>query len=138
MWKLRRPRVDGVRVLARDPAGRVLLVRHSYGTAKWMAPGGGLRRGEDPLVAAARELREETGCRLIGARLAAVVEENLHGARNRVHVVTGSAAGAPVPDGREIIAARFFAVDRLPPAHAPAGLATQIAATQIAGCPPAD
>lgn len=61
MWRLFRPRLDGVRVLAIDSTGRVLLVRHSYGTPRWMAPGGGLRPGEDPILAAGRELAEETG-----------------------------------------------------------------------------
>jgi ADP-ribose pyrophosphatase YjhB (NUDIX family) len=113
-WRLRRPRVSGCRVLAFDGEGRVLLVRHSYGTGNWMAPGGGMRRGEDPLLAAGRELVEETGCRLEEARVLALVEEPLKGATNVVTIVAGRAVGTPVPDGREVIAAAFFAGDALP------------------------
>ncbi|MBW8752770.1 MAG: NUDIX domain-containing protein [Sphingomonadales bacterium] len=113
-WRLARPRVAGCRVLAFDGEGRVLLVRHSYGTGNWMAPGGGLRRGEDPLRAGPRELREETGCGLAGVWPVALVEEPLKGATNVVHVVAGSAIGAPVPDGREVIEAAFFAPEALP------------------------
>jgi 8-oxo-dGTP pyrophosphatase MutT (NUDIX family) len=113
-WRLRKPRVTGCRVLAFDREGRVLLVRHSYGTGSWMAPGGGMRRGEDPLRAGARELSEECGCRLEGAWQVALVEEPLRGATNVVHVVAGSAVGAPVPDGREVIEAAFFAPEALP------------------------
>jgi ADP-ribose pyrophosphatase YjhB (NUDIX family) len=120
-----RPVVHGVRVLAFDGDCRILLVRHSYGSARWLPPGGGLRRGEDPVIAASRELYEETGCVLADGRLAVLADEDFHGARNHVRVVAGRTTGVPVPDGREIIEAAFFAVDDLP-AHLPKGLAVQI------------
>lgn len=51
------------RVIALDPANRVLLLRYDswrYGP-HWATPGGGLEDGEDFHAAATRELREETG-----------------------------------------------------------------------------
>jgi 8-oxo-dGTP pyrophosphatase MutT (NUDIX family) len=113
-WRIAQPRVSGCRVLAFDGEGRVLLVRHSYGTGNWMAPGGGLKRGEDPLLTGPRELREETGCALEGVWQVALVEEPLKGATNVVHVLAGQAVGLPVPDGREVIEAAFFAPEALP------------------------
>ena len=113
-WRLAQVQLSGCRVVARDPAGRVLLVRHSYGSRRWMLPGGGIARGEDGLTAATRELREETGCRLAEARLVELVEEPLAGTINRVHVVTGITSDQPQADGRELIDARFFAADALP------------------------
>ena len=50
----------GVRVVATDAEGRVLLVKHTY-LAGWWLPGGGVDRGETTQDAAVRELREETG-----------------------------------------------------------------------------
>jgi 8-oxo-dGTP pyrophosphatase MutT (NUDIX family) len=113
-WRLRRPRVHGCRVLALDEAGRILLVRHSYGSITWAPPGGGLKRGEDPLRAAARELAEEAGCRLQSAWEVALVEESFSGATNVVHVIAGVLAGTPEADGRELLEVALFAPDALP------------------------
>jgi 8-oxo-dGTP pyrophosphatase MutT (NUDIX family) len=50
----------GVHALIVDGDGRVLLARHSY-MKGWSLPGGGVGRGEPPLTALLRELREELG-----------------------------------------------------------------------------
>lgn len=113
-WQLARPRIEGCRVIAMDAAGRVLLVRHAYGSPKWMPPGGGLGRGEDPVLAGSRELEEEVGCRLEQPREVDTTFDNLHGAGNLVHIILGTTSGAPRPDGREIAEAGFFALDALP------------------------
>ncbi len=113
-WRLARIKLNGCRVLAFDEAGRILLIRHSYGSGNWMLPGGGIGRGEDPLAAALRELREETGCALTSARVHSVVEEPLYGTINRVHIIAGRVSGIPRGDGREVIELGFFAGDTLP------------------------
>lgn len=125
VWRIWRPRVHGVRVLALDGQERVLLVRHSYGSDAWMPPGGGMRPDEDPIVAGRRELREETGCALADARLLAVSAEDLHGSRNMVRVVVGRTGDAVRIDRREIVEAGFFPLDALP-AHMPRGLAERV------------
>ncbi len=113
-WRWRRPHLTGCRVLAFDPQGRVLLIRHSYGSGKWMLPGGGIGRGEAVLAAAIRETREETGCLLGDATVFEVLDEPLYGARNHVHLVCGQTADTPRPDGREVLAATFHDAERLP------------------------
>lgn len=50
----------GVRGVATDGEGRVLLVKHTY-LHGWWLPGGGVDRGETTQAAVVRELREEAG-----------------------------------------------------------------------------
>lgn len=113
-WRIRRPSLEGCRILALDGEGRVLLVRHSYGKPDWMPPGGGMKRGEDPIPAAIREFAEELGCCLLEPRVVDVARDTLHGAGNKVHIVIGQCDGTPRPDLREITHAAFFAPDDLP------------------------
>ena len=113
-WQLRRPLLEGCRVLAVNPQGEVLLVRHSYGSNRWMLPGGGIAGGETPIAAATRELAEETACTLVRPVEIAVTRSNWHGADNVVHVIAGHTDCTPRADGREILAARCFAPGDLP------------------------
>lgn len=58
--RLTRGKTLGVRIIARDDAGRIMLVRHTYLDGWWL-PGGGVDGGQTLEDAAVRELREETG-----------------------------------------------------------------------------
>jgi len=126
-WRWRRPQVEGVRIIAVNDAGHVLLVRHSYGPPVWMPPGGGIKPGEAPVACALREMAEEIGCTLARPLQVDTIRDTLHGAGNTVHVVAGLCVGAPVPDMREIVAVGFFAPDALP-APLATGLADRMAA----------
>lgn len=45
--------------------GKFLLVKHPYDNY-WVLPGGGMKKNEDPLIAATRELLEETRLKATG------------------------------------------------------------------------
>lgn len=127
VWRLLKPNVYGVRIIAVDDQERVLLVRHSYGTQKWTPPSGGMRFGEDPLETAVRECTEEVQCDLLEPRILEVFVEPLHGCTNTVSIIAGRVAGQPCVDGREIIEARFFPANDLPEPM-PHGMAVRVKA----------
>ena len=110
----RKVRLEGVSMIARDAEGRLLLVRLSYADAGWSFPGGGPRYGEDMATAAARELREETGCEARRVVLVGCMEETVSGSPHTAHIFTCLTDDLPKPDGREVVEARFFPAHSLP------------------------
>lgn len=113
-WRMSRSMTLGVRGLATDEAGRVLLVRHTY-TAGWHLPGGGVEHGETALEALTREMAEEGGI--------AIGETALHGFfsnheifRNDHVVIYRVLSWTPAAHDsvHEIAERGFFAADALP------------------------
>lgn len=115
LWRLGMPRRMAAFVLATDGEGRVLLVRHSYGHPVWSLPGGGIGRNEDPQAAAIREFAEELGCAIENLQPLRRADADLPDTTDLRHVFAARLAGTPVPDGREIVEARLFAPEALPP-----------------------
>ncbi|WP_445193322.1 NUDIX domain-containing protein [Sphingomonas sp. Tas61C01] len=129
-------RTRGVKVAAFHQSGEVLLVRHRYGdTAAFMLPGGGVKWREDPLDAAAREIREEIGCGITGVTIVGTYLAAGEGRRDTVHLYRAMLVGTPMPDRVEIAEAAFFALDRL---LATASPATRRRLDEIAGRAPID
>jgi 8-oxo-dGTP pyrophosphatase MutT (NUDIX family) len=110
----RKTPLAGVTMIARDPEGRLLLVRLSYADNGWSLPGGGAARGECMEQAAIRELREETGCTARNVRLVGRLEETLSGSPHTAHVFSCLTEDMPQPDGREVVEARFYPPHSLP------------------------
>ena len=114
----------GVRVMAEDDAGRLLLVRHSY-LPGWHFPGGGVDFGETAAEAARRELKEEANVDTEAPLAMAGVFFNPR-VGGRDHVVlfcAGRLVIGPRPARNlEIVAAEFFAPDALPEDVTPATL----------------
>ena len=114
VWKVTKPQLQGVAVLATDLNDQLLLIRLSYGNGSWNVPSGGIDAGENPPEAAMREFREETGCEASLMKPLGVQVEHLSGATNTVHVFACKASGQPRADMREVIEARYFPMHSLP------------------------
>lgn len=109
-WFVRRPRIEGAYVAVWS-RGRVLVIRNSY-RRRLSFPAGGLKRGERPRDAAARELAEEVGIAVDPSEL------HYHGeivnpsgyAEDHAHVFELRPSSAPAPrvDGREVVWAEFL------------------------------
>jgi 8-oxo-dGTP pyrophosphatase MutT (NUDIX family) len=114
-WRVARPHTRGVKCVVRE-GDAVLFVRHAYGDRRcWELPGGGIKRGEDPRDAAAREAREELGIDLSEWRPLGSVEARGHGKRTTVICFEGRPAGRTVTiDRGEIEEARWFEPSELP------------------------
>ena len=86
-WFVRRPRTFGAHALALTPERKLILVKLRYASG-WRLPGGGRGKGEDPVDAALRELREEIGMTAHGAvKKAAELEQRPHYRRDLVSLV---------------------------------------------------
>jgi ADP-ribose pyrophosphatase YjhB (NUDIX family) len=102
-------------VLTND--GRVLLVRHTYGQrAIWYLPGGGAHRGEAPLHAAEREMREELDVSDLRWRELATREMHIDRMDVRLTCLHAELADPACvhPDPVEIAEVRWFSQDQLP------------------------
>jgi 8-oxo-dGTP diphosphatase len=100
-----------------DPAGRVLLVRHTYGRHNWELPGGVVQPNEAPAAAAERELAEETALGMRAGPLTGVYFEAGHDFGPMLHFVIRvepPPASAPVAQPPEIDKVGCFATDDLP------------------------
>jgi 8-oxo-dGTP diphosphatase len=112
-WRLSRPRHQGALVAVHVGAA-LLLVRSSYRFA-WNFPGGSIRPGETPEVAARRELAEEIGLVADPMLPRGVACGIWDGRRDQVHFFEVRLDKMPQLqlDNREIIAARLVLPDEL-------------------------
>ncbi len=108
-------RLLGAAAVILDDAGRVLLVRHTYGRLNWELPGGVGEPGEFVVETAVREVREETGLEVTAEGLAGVYfdpQTDMHHFVFRCRPL--DPAARPVPSPPEISACDYYAPDALP------------------------
>jgi len=96
-----------------DERGRLLLLEHLFRSGSgWGIPGGFLEKGEQPVDALRRELREEVGLELESIEVAFV--RQIKKSSHLEIIFRCRAQGTPQPRSREIKRASWFALDALP------------------------
>lgn len=113
VWLFQHKFVVGVSGVIFDDQRRILLLRHRYWkSGSWGLPGGYVEHKEKLEEALCRELREETGYQIrVHGLLRLVSGYKLRMDASYVGRVIG---GDFHLDHKEVIEARFFAVDELP------------------------
>lgn len=120
-WRLTGAKRYGVKVMAFNDEGALLLVRHAYGnSAAWMLPGGAIDRDETAEQAAPRELMEETALVAENLTLFGKYMTQAEGKTDHVALFTAKVSGAPQIDGKELLEARYISLDDLPSETSPA------------------
>ena len=108
----------GVSIIAMPEPTKIVLVRQfrpAIGRELWEVPAGKLEDGEDPTLAAERELIEETGYRCASIKklcsfytAPGFCSELLH-----LYLAEGLTAGPAQPEDDEVLHARLFDLDEL-------------------------
>jgi ADP-ribose pyrophosphatase YjhB (NUDIX family) len=113
--RFRRGLTLGVRGVATDADGRVLLIEHTY-VPGWHLPGGGVERGETAEQSLGRELIEEAGVEAIERpRLLSVHDNSASFPGDQVLLYrVGAWRPATATSRGEILEVGFFALDALP------------------------
>lgn len=103
-----------VGTIIRDDSGRIVLVKRAIepGYGKWVFPGGYVDRGEEVLIAAVREAREESG---LDIRIDGLVNVySYSGGAPVVIVYAATITGGCLACDDEGLDAQLFAADDIP------------------------
>ncbi len=112
--KKKKRRMTGEAVIF-DDHGRVLLVQQGEDGRGWELPGGKVKKKESLPDAVMREVKEETGLDVVPEQLVGVffiAKENIYDWVVRCRLSDGELKPSPNPP--EILACKFFPVDKLP------------------------
>ena len=113
------PKGDGVKTFVLNSKGQILLLKIGYAHKSWVLPGGSVDRGEIPLLAARRELWEESGIDIDNLQFL-YTKPHTHYHAVQLHYYFGETSTEEIViDNQEIIDGGWFDVGRLPEPHRP-------------------
>jgi len=113
IWLITPKFLVGVVGVVKNPAGQVLLLKHTYRDKyPWGLPGGWLKRGELPAQALKREIFEETGMTIEVIRPLIVEGDDEWPRVDLVFLCT--AKDGVFSASEEVSSAKFFNIDNLP------------------------
>ena len=113
-WFLFRPRTYGVKCVLVDN-GKIIMVRRSFGSDKWVFPGGVIKVGESPNNAVRREIKEDLGIVLEELHDLGDFTQSIYHRRETIRCFTSVGPFNTVgPDKEKIKEIRWFEVAHLP------------------------
>ncbi len=119
-WFIFRPKTYGVKVILCFQ-GKFLFIRNSYGTRRWTFPGGGVKRGEAPEIAARRELLEEVGVTASTLTYLGAYQHERQYKKDTVYCFLSETNSFDFKiDNDEVEEAKWFYVSDIPPNRSPA------------------
>jgi ADP-ribose pyrophosphatase YjhB (NUDIX family) len=113
VWLITHKFLVGVVGVVQNNSGQILFLKHTYrGKYPWGLPGGWLKRGEQPVKALEREIREETGMDVEVIKPLIVSGDNQWPRVDLIFLckVIDEAFSA----SEEVSSARFFNINELP------------------------
>jgi mutator protein MutT len=114
-WFVFRPAAAGVQCII-SCERHLLLIRNTYGRQSWTFPGGGIAPGETPEAAVRREVHEEVGIRLSAVQPFGTFWGRKDYRHDTVYVFAAQTMSQDCTiDPGEILEARWFSIDALPP-----------------------
>jgi ADP-ribose pyrophosphatase YjhB (NUDIX family) len=113
VWLIMQKFLVGVVGVVLDNSGQILFLKHTYRKKyPWGLPGGWLKRGEQPMQALRREIREETGMDVEVIKPLIVSGDDQWPRVDLIflcRVIDGAFSAS-----EEVSSAKFFAIDQLP------------------------
>ena len=114
-WFIFRPKIRGVKCVIQYQ-NKLLFVRHSYGTGRWTFPGGKIKSDESAETAVKREVQEELGIELHAVVDFGEIYNEIYHKKDTITCFTARVENEEFKvDGEEIIEAKWFSIDDLPP-----------------------
>ena len=104
----------GAAAILLNDEGHVLLVKHSYGPLNWELPGGGAEVGESIIETALREVREETGLRVVAERVTGIYYDAATDALHFAFLCRGLDAEAKFQSDAEVTECKYWSPAALP------------------------
>ena len=113
-WFIFRPRTKGVKCILENN-GKILMIRRTYGTDKWVFPGGAIKANETIENAVRREIQEDLDITLDQLRSLGSFTQTIHHRQETLHCFAGTISSNSLRlDKEKIQEVRWFDISELP------------------------
>jgi ADP-ribose pyrophosphatase YjhB (NUDIX family) len=87
-WFIFRPKTAGVKCILKNE-DKILMIRKTFGSDKWVFPGGAIKKDEQPVDAVRREIVEDLGIDIIEVRELGLFTQNIRYRKETMYCFSG-------------------------------------------------